>query len=269
VRLESLESFPEQILKRFLELAVRVTFVNTIKPKLPDSLHQLIPAELGSGEPFERPESDQAEFQKVKEVVRIKDGSEVEVIDLLTQNKSSYQHFVEALVENGARTVTHFTRLIQLYGNILRRAVELELVSSEEEREAVLLWSVFCFWAKNSLRLEKCVELLLRENLVSVRAVVSRVEFDDAQLLPYKVTDMLLSHLLRSRDSLKLELSEAEGTDRYDQTEAKLALVESTLNSAVADILAKSNEGFQLWMLKKLSLKGLQAIANVDIAQLL
>lgn len=269
---ESLMKMRPEILSKFLQLTLRLAFPNTVRGKLVESLHYLLTEdkELGAGVSVERSEADQIEFQKVKESVRIKDGSEIELTDLLMSvslKSNAYAFLIEALVENGSKTITHFTRLLELYGGIVRRAVELGFVGSEEEREAVLLWAVFSYWTKNSLRLEKCVELLFRQNLVSAAAIINRIEFHDKSLLAYKFAEMLLAHMLRERESLNLELAESQGTDRADQVSANLSSIEQSIALAVSDILAKSNEGFTQWFVKRFS-RSVQIPSTIDIAQL-
>ena len=281
-----MEVFPKRILSKFFQLCLRVSFFNTVQAKLPETLHALLVAEAGDlelvsrGTPVERSETDLAEYQKVKEVVRIKDGSEIEVTEVLLKNagvenksSSAYQYLVEAMVENGSRTLTHFARLVELYGNIVKKSVALGLVGSEEEREAVILWVLFSFWSHNSLRLEKCVELVMRENLVSAGAIINRVEFDDSKLISYKVAEMVINHLSRSINGLKIQLAESEGTERYDEIQARLTAEEQMLISGVNEMLAKSsgNEGFQQWVVKKfhaLISGSTGSSCNLDILQL-
>ena len=179
-------------------------------------------------------------------MVRIKDGSEVEAVDLLAQiSGNAFKFFVHALIENGSRTVTHFTRLIDLYRGILQRA-------QPEEREQVLLDAVFEFWGNNDFRLEKTVEILLREGFVTPMGVVGRIPMDEAKLVTYNLVDVVVGGLVARRKKVAAELAESEEVmDKQEQLESQLGLIDTDLTSVVSELLAKSSHPLQKWIVKK------------------
>jgi hypothetical protein len=205
---------------KFLTVASRLMPSNSIQAKLAND--SITVPEPGQGNPFEA--SD--DYSRVKEVVRIKDGSEVEAIELLVNRmedkEKAFGLFVQAMLENGSRTVTHFSKLLDLYGSIIHRALDLNLVSSVEQREMTIVSKVFAFWFNNSFRLEKTLDILLNANLISVHTVITSMPIDADSLTTFRMIDLAFGFLVRRRRQ--------QGSD-MGETEYSLAVTANTLLS--------------------------------------
>lgn len=225
MKFDRIAELSKSAISKFLMCAIRLTFVNSLQAKLPEQLRGMIPAEPGTGNPFEPSDA----YQQVKEVVRIKDGSEFEVVQVIEpMGVEGYMYFVRAFVENGSRTVTHFTRLMELYRNIL-----INRAPSAETRERVILESVFTYWTtSNEFRLEKILEILLKEKAVSAIGIARNMQFEDSQLASYRLATMVTDFAIRQRESLD------ESTD-------------TQLREVAAEIISRSSEAFSQWFVKK------------------
>jgi len=191
------------VMEKFLQAAVRVMPANAIQAKLGAEGVQV--SEPGQGQPFES--SD--EYSMVREVVRIKDGYEVEVIECLINRiddkNRAFELFVQALIENGARTITHFVKLLELYASVILRSVELGLSPSIEERERVIVQKCFAFWThSNPFRLEKTLECLLGWGLVSAHTVITSMPIDQDSLVTYDLIELVMGFLEFKGDEYSL-----------------------------------------------------------------
>jgi hypothetical protein len=224
-------------IEKFISLAVRLMPVNMIQTKL--GLTYELP-EPSMGNPFE-PSDD---YSRVRESVRIKDGSEVEVIELLLNRlesrEAAFSLFVQALIENGSRTITHFTRLLEMFQSIIHRSLELNLVSSIEQRELILVSKIFTFWSNNSFRLESSLNQLLNANLVSVHSIITSMPIDAESLTTYKLIELVLGFLLRKRKSLNEAFQE---NNELGEAEYMLSVTASTL-------LANCPESVKKWIVR-------------------
>jgi hypothetical protein len=194
------------VMEKFLQVAVRVMPANAIQAKLGTERVQV--SEPGQGQRFKS--SD--EYIMVRGVVRIKDGSDVEVIECLINRiddkNRAFELFVQALIENGARTITHFVKLLELYASVILRSVELGLSPSIEERERVIVQKCFAFWShSNPFRLEETLRCLLGWGLVSAHTVITSMPIDQDSLVTYKLIELVMGFLVRKGDEYSLTVS--------------------------------------------------------------
>ena len=233
--------------EKFTALAVRAMPANVIHSKL--GLTYEVP-EPGMGVAFE-PSDD---YSRVREAVRIKDGSEVEVIELLVNRlenrEAAFGLFVQALVENGSRTVTHFAKLLDMYQSIIHRSMDLGLVSSIEQRELTIVSKIFGFWlGSNSFRLEKSLDQLLNANVLSVHSIITSMPIDAESLTTYKLIQLVLGFLIRRRNATKKNLEE-DGGMRTEELSQQLGELEYTLAVTASTLLANSPESIKKWIVR-------------------
>jgi hypothetical protein len=246
VKLTSYSELPSGLMDKFLQSCLRLAPVNSIQAKLESvSLTEHEPAQ---GSSFEA--SD--EYGRVREVVRIKDGSAIEVIEMLSNRmedkEGGFALFVQALLENGSRTITHFTKLVDLYESVIQRAVELGLVGSIEQRELTVVSRVFAFWNRNGFRLEKTLDLLLHRGLLSVHSIVTCMQMDPQSLTTYRLIDLVVSYLVNRKRSLKKEIEESIVSESLTQ---QLGEAEYSLSVTVTTLLQNSPESVQKWLVRK------------------
>ena len=247
VKLNRLGDVSQSVVVKMLTFSLRLGFVNSVQGKLQESLHFLLPGEPGQGSPFELSDA----YARVKEAVRIKDGSEVEVTDVLLKNEpksDAFKLFAQAMVETGSRTVSHFARLIELYKNVILRADELGLISAAE-KEAVLLTTVIEFWSNNAFRLEKSCEQLVRNALVSPKTIVTMMSVDPESLSTYKLIDIVMRALVASHEEAKKMLAEDSGM-QTDELSRNLAQAEHDLTECASALMEKSAESVQRWIVR-------------------
>jgi hypothetical protein len=249
VKLSSYEGISSSVCEKFLGLALRLAPVNSVQGKLEGSgLRMDSVPEPGQGMPFES--SD--EYSLVREVVRIKDGSDTEVIELLmnriADKENGFSLFVQALLENGSRTITHFTKLLELYKSVIQRSVDLGLVGSIEQRELILVSRIFAFWSNNSFRLEKTLDLLIHNDLIRVQAILNALPMDPQSISTYNLIDIIVSHLISRKKHLAKEIEESVINESLTQ---QLAEVQYTLSVTAATLLNNSPESVQRWIVRR------------------
>ena len=239
-----------RVFEKFLAHAVRVQFTNSLLSRLPEPLHSQVPADPGFGTPLVS--SD--EYQKIKEVVRIKEGSELEVLGVLKSmdHEDRYKFFVHALIENGARTLTHLSRLLDLYGSILTNAATHGFVSSKRHAQDLLAETLFQFWTNNDFRLEKSVEIFLRNGMIAPSDVAKRLPVDETRLVSLNLIRTLVDFLIERKSILATELEERIGTDMYEAVSHELSTVNSDLHSVLHSILVQTEGAPEMkkWVVK-------------------
>ena len=249
IKLSSYEGISSSVCEKFLILALRLVSVNSVQGKLEGSgLRVDSVPEPGQGMPFEA--SD--EYALVREVVRIKDGSDTEVFELLmnrmADKESGFALFVQALLENGSRTITHFTKLLELYKSVILRSLDLGLVSSFEQRELILVSRIFAFWSNNSFRLEKTLDLLIHNDLLRVQAILNALPIDPQSITTYNLIDIIMCHLISRKKHLAKEIEESVVNEALTQ---QLAEVQYTLSMTAGTLLNNSPDSVQRWIVRR------------------
>jgi hypothetical protein len=185
--LEAVASNNHRIITKTIEQATRIMFVNTLGTKLPENLRQLLP----SSEPESPSFTDSAdilnteEYQRMKQVVRIKDGSEAEVVQVLKES-GNMKMFIMSLIENGSRTITHFLKLLELYSVI---------VGNSNEGRKLLVDLLFEYWsgADHSAKLERYLQISLKQSIVDATYVADKVDIsNEDSLTSYRLVEILM-----------------------------------------------------------------------------
>jgi hypothetical protein len=248
LKFERMEEISEPVIAKMLNFAMRLAFINSVQAKLPESLHRLLPEQPGQGAPFELTET----YARVKDTVKIKDGSDGEVLDVLLgiePRAQAFKLFAQALVENGSRTVSHTARLIELYRNVVLRAEELELVAPGE-KESILVMTVIEFWINNAFRLEKTCDQFVGAGFVSPNTLVGMMSVDPESLSTYNLIDLVMRAVLSRVTAAKRALAEDSGM-QTDELSRSLAESEHNALECIRTLLEKSPESVQHWFARK------------------
>ena len=234
----------QSILQKIASISIRTQFANSLQPKISS-----IPIEdPPMGAPFVE---DTEAYRSMKEIVRIKDGSELEVLGALKSSVSSYPLFLHALLENGSRTITHLTRLLELYGSIVTNAHTHGFVASKSEGQEMLANTTFLFWKNNEFRLEKNIEIFLKNKMISSVNVADRIELSGEQkLVSYNLVRILMEYLISRKKDLEKELEERIGTDMYDTVSHELGLADSELETVRETLIQKADSNYLKWIQK-------------------
>lgn len=160
--------------------------------KLPEQLHGLLPAEPQHA--TFGVESDQ--FTQLRQVVRIKDGSEVEVTQYLRSMEMSPEEttrmFLMALVENGSRTITHFLKLTELYAPIVR---------ARPGARDMLVDLLFAFWNPENgqaQKLERYITICLGQSLIDPITVAQRMDIsNEDSITSYRLIEAVMKYAIQ------------------------------------------------------------------------
>jgi hypothetical protein len=242
-KLERLTEVPAVVLSKFMEVSIRLNFINSLQTKISESLQSFLPPEPGSGNGFNMSDSELEAYQQMKEVVRIKDGSEVEVLQIIQgQGDEGFRLFIHALVEN-ARTITHLLRLLDLYRNLVRTQAR-----SDEEREAAILDAVFAFWSNNNeFRLEKSCDIFLSEGFVTPLGIVRRLNLLESKWSCYTMISLVVDFLVRRRASLIKKISESVDPP----LELTKTDTENQIAAVAKEVFARASPVVVEWMINK------------------
>ena len=133
---------------------LRLSFHQNLLHKLPASVHALVAAEAPAAEALTGSlAAEQLEtYALIREQVRVKEVELDNVKDLFVRN---FELFWLALLENGSKTPTHFSKLAEVF-----------VWCIQGHSAETLVRPLAVQWAKNPQRLEMSVQVLLRLRLL-------------------------------------------------------------------------------------------------------
>jgi hypothetical protein len=189
--IDMIASRNHRVVIKTIEQLTRST--SSAQAKLPDQLHGLLPSEPEP--PSFNIDSDQ--FTQLKQVVRIKDGSEVEVTQYLRTMEippeETTRMFLMVLVENGSRTITHFLKLLELYAPIVR---------TRPGAKEQLVDLLFQFWDPekgHAQKLERYISITLGQTLVDPLVVAQRMDISNEDSITcYRLIDIVMKYAVQN-----------------------------------------------------------------------
>lgn len=189
--LDLIASRNHRVVIKTIEQLTRST--SSPQSKLPDQLYGLLPPE--PEQPSFNIDSDQ--FTQLKQVVRIKDGSEVEVTQYLRTLEMAPEEttrmFLMALVENGSRTITHFLKLLELYAPIVR---------ARPGAKDQLVDLLFQFWDPekgHAQKLERYIAITLGQSLVDPLVVAQRMDISNEDSITcYRLIEIVMKYGIKN-----------------------------------------------------------------------
>ena len=189
--LDAIATRNHRVVIKTIEQLTRST--SSAQAKLPEQLHGLLPSE-----------PDQAtfgittdQFAQIKQVVRIKDGSEIEVNQYLRSMEMAPEEttrmFLMALIENGSRTITHFLKLVELYAPIVR---------ARPGAREMLVDLLFQFWDPekgHAQKLERYIAICLTQSLVDPITVAQRMDISNEDSVTcYRLIESVMKYAIQS-----------------------------------------------------------------------
>ena len=228
---------------KIADVALRTQFANSLQDKLLVEV-----TDPGMGVSMSDPP---AEYQQMREIVRIKDGSELEVLGAIKAG-GSYRLFLHALIENGSRTITHLLRLLELYGSIISNSTTHGFVATRSESQKMLLDTIVAFWGNNDFRLEKTIDVFLRNGCINALDLAQRViPVDIDRFVSLNLVRIVVEYLVDKKTNLTKQQEERIGTEMYDIVTQELEETETELNAVFETLFAKAtSEEMQRWMVK-------------------
>ena len=189
--LDAIAQHNHRVVIKTIEQLTRAT--SSAQAKLPEQLHGLLLSE---------PEQatfgiDNDQFAQIKQVVRIKDGSEIEVTQYLRSMEmvpeETTRMFLMALIENGSRTITHFIKLIELYAPIVR---------TRPGAKEMLVELLFQFWNPekgHAQKLERYIAICLSQSLVDPVTVAQRMDVSNEDSVTcYRLIEIVMKYAIQS-----------------------------------------------------------------------
>lgn len=179
----------------------------SVQSKLPEQLHGLLPAEPELPT-FGMSIIDSDQYAQLKQVVRIKDGSEIEVTQYLRTLELSPEEttkmFLMVLIENGSRTITHFLKLLELYAPIVR---------ARSNAREMLVDLLFQFWNPengHSQKLERYISICLSQNLIDPVHVAQRMDVSNEDSIScYRLIEIVMKSSQSSSDVVDILLQKS------------------------------------------------------------
>jgi hypothetical protein len=245
-----------RFLRRTLDKLQRISFHDNLKQRLPNALQEYVPEEPKPLEDFAVPAE---EFDGLAQFVRIKDPQEDAVTDYLTRLSSSgmsdeswtparvMELFAYALLRSGAKTPTHWARLLEGHVRIFETLLSKDPTVAQAQRVAIVR-SVFLFWAKSPHRLEATIDSLLLRGVLDAVSVATYILNEQSATDADAAHNQNLLHSVVRKALEKAALVQADlaSAQRLNRTDAVSAIQETVdkVNAETAETFLRIFRGF-------------------------
>lgn len=230
-----------RFLRRTLDKLQRISFHDNLKQRLPAAMQEYIPPEP---KPLEDLDVPADEFDGLAQLVRIKDPQEDAVTDYLTRLSSAGESwtparvmelFASALLRSGAKTPTHWERLLEGHVRIFQTVLSKDPSVAQAQRVAIVR-TVFRFWAKSPHRLEATVDSLLLRAVLDAQSVATYILCEQSAVDADGSHNQNLLHSVvrKALEKTQLVAADLASAQRLGRTDA-VAAIQETVDKVSAE----------------------------------